>query len=72
MKVIKKILGREHKETLRSMGMVGLAYSLGGQWDKAEGIYRQALALREWVLGKEHPDTLGSVYCLAYLLYQRK
>jgi len=29
--VIKKILGRKHKETLRSMGMIGLAYSLKGQ-----------------------------------------
>lgn len=72
MKVIKKILGRKHKETLRSMKTIGLTYSLEGQWDNAEEIYRQALTLREWVLGKEHSDTLGSVYCLAYLLYQRK
>lgn len=26
----------------------------------------------ETVLGKEHPDTLTSVYCLAYLLHQKK
>ena len=35
-------------------------------------MHRQALALMERVLGKEHPDTLMSVYCLAYLLYQKK
>ncbi|OCK97425.1 tetratricopeptide repeat domain protein, partial [Cenococcum geophilum 1.58] len=27
---------------------------------------------REKALGKEHPDTLTSVYCLAYLYHQRK
>ena len=26
----------------------------------------------ERVLGKEHPDTLTSVYCLAYLLHQKQ
>jgi hypothetical protein len=29
---------------------------------------RQTLALREKVLGAEHPDTLTSLYCLAHLL----
>jgi len=31
---------------------------------------RQALEGREKVLGKDHPDTLTSVYRLAYLLHQ--
>ena len=31
MKVRKKILGQEHEETLSSMSMIGLAYSLGGR-----------------------------------------
>ena len=30
------------------------------------------LALTETVLGKEHPSTLTSVYCLVYLLHQKK
>jgi hypothetical protein len=30
---------------------------------------RRALEGREKVLGVEHPDTLTSVYCLAYLLH---
>jgi Tetratricopeptide repeat len=33
---------------------------------------RQTLAQREKVLGPEHPDTLGSVYCLAHLLASRQ
>lgn len=35
-------------------------------------MHGQALALTERVLGKEHPDALTSVYCLAYLLYHKK
>ena len=33
---------------------------------------QEALALRETVLGKEHPDTLMNIYYLAYLLHQKK
>jgi hypothetical protein len=33
---------------------------------------RRALAGRETALGLEHPDTLTSVYCLAYLLQSLK
>ena len=32
---------------------------------------RQTLALKETVLGREHPETLLSVYCLAHLLASR-
>jgi Tetratricopeptide repeat len=35
-------------------------------------MHRQALRLRETVLGKEHPETLTSIYNLAYLLSTRK
>ena len=35
-------------------------------------MHGQALGLRERVLGKEHPDTLTTVHCLAYLLHQMK
>jgi len=40
-----------------------------GKYDEAEMMHRQALELKERVLGKEHPSTLTSVYCLAYLLH---
>jgi tetratricopeptide (TPR) repeat protein len=68
LKVRKKILGREHKDTLSSMGMVGLVYKLRGNYDAAEPLYRETLQLTEKVLGKEHPDTLGSMNNLAGLL----
>ena len=39
-----------------------------GKYEEAEAMHRQTLALSEKVLGKEHPDTLTSVYSLAHLL----
>jgi hypothetical protein len=39
-----------------------------GKYEEAEAMNRQTLARREKVLGHEHPDTLTSIYCLAYLL----
>lgn len=39
-----------------------------GKYEEAEAMHRQTLATREKVLGREHPDTLTSVYCLADLL----
>ena len=35
-------------------------------------MHRQVLTLSETILSKEHPDTLTSVYYLAYLLHQKK
>ena len=42
------------------------------KYEEAEEMHRQVLTLMETVLGKEHPDTLTSVYCLAHLLHQNK
>ncbi|KAF2174720.1 hypothetical protein K469DRAFT_519637, partial [Zopfia rhizophila CBS 207.26] len=41
-------------------------------YDEAEKLNRRVLEGRENKLGKDHPDTLTSVYCLAYLLHQQK
>ncbi|RDW57770.1 hypothetical protein BP5796_12571 [Coleophoma crateriformis] len=47
--------------------MMGLANSLSqqGKYAEAEAMDRQTLQLGETVLGKEHPDTLGSMNNLA-------
>src|SRR5436305_963589 len=47
-------------------------YHQQGRSKEAEDINRRTLELRERVLGKEHPDTLMSIYWLAYLLQKRK
>jgi tetratricopeptide (TPR) repeat protein len=43
-----------------------------GKDEQAEEIYRQVLKLMEKVLGKEHPDTLMSMFNLAYVLSNQK
>jgi len=65
MKAMRKILGQEHNETLRSMGMVGLAYDLGGRWKEAEEVRKQVMETSLRVLGAEHPSTLTSIANLA-------
>jgi len=67
MKVRKKILGQEHKETLSSMCMVGSAYNLGGRWKEAEELEVQVIEIRKRVLGEEYPDTLSSISNLALI-----
>ena len=51
------------------MNNLALVLSDQGKYEEAEEMHRQALKLYETVLGEEHPDTLTSVYCLAYLLH---
>jgi tetratricopeptide (TPR) repeat protein len=65
---IKKILGKEHPDTLRSMNNLALVLSRQGNYKEAEPIHRQVLALYGTVLGKEHPDTLTSMNNLAEVL----
>ena len=42
-----------------------LILSSQGEYEEAERIHREALVLRELVLGTEHPDTLTSMSHLA-------
>ena len=42
-----------------------------GQYEKVEPLHLEAKAIREKVLGKEHPDTLASVNNLAELLHRK-
>ncbi len=71
MKVRKKILGQEHRETLDSMDMVGKAYSLGGRWTEAEELEVRVMEISKRVLGEEHPDTLMDIANLA-LTYHKQ
>jgi len=71
LEVRKKIFGPEHKKTLSSMGMVGLAYSLGGWWKDAEELEVQVIETTKRVLDEEHPDTLISVANLASIYWHQ-
>jgi hypothetical protein len=50
------------------MHEVGLALKRQGRYEAAEAINRQTLALKETVLGREHPETLTSINNLAGVL----
>jgi tetratricopeptide (TPR) repeat protein len=65
MNVLKKIHGQEHRDSLNSMAMVGLAYKLRGLWDAAEELEVQVMETRKKKLGADHPDTLISMANLA-------
>ncbi|KAF8867326.1 putative kinesin [Acephala macrosclerotiorum] len=65
MKVRKRILGREHNDTLWSMAMVGLVYKFRGRWDAAEELELQVIESRKKKLGADHLDTLISMGNLA-------
>ena len=42
-----------------------------GKYEQAEEMHRQALRLRETVLGVEHPHTLSSIDNLATVLWKQ-
>lgn len=63
--------GKEDTQTLRSMGMVGIAKVLGDKYEEAEAMNRQTPARYEKVQETEHPDTLLSVHCLAHCFANR-
>ena len=62
------MLGKEHPSTLTSMNNLASVLSSQGNYEEAERIRRQVLALRETVLDKEHPYTLGSMNNIAAFL----
>ena len=66
IKVRKKLLSKEHKDTLSSIGIVGLAAKLAGRWREAEELEVQVIETRKRVLGEEHPNTLTSMANLAH------
>jgi tetratricopeptide (TPR) repeat protein len=63
----RRVLGREHPETLRSMNNLGNVYWREGKYPQAEALDAQALWIERRVLGPEHPDTLVSMNNLAWV-----
>ena len=59
----------EHLYTLTSVSQLRSVLSRQGKYDEAEAMHRRALEGYEKALGLKHPDTLTSVYYLAFLYY---
>ncbi|KAK5936528.1 hypothetical protein PMZ80_011238 [Knufia obscura] len=68
METRERVLGKEHSDTLSSMGNLATVLRDQGQHAEAEQIYRVVVEAGERVLGREHPDTLTSMNNLATVL----
>ncbi|USP77112.1 kinesin [Curvularia clavata] len=71
MNVRRKLLGSEHKDTLSSMGMVGLAYILGGRWREAAEIGAEKMVISMRTLGLDHLNTLTAMHNLAFAYWSQ-
>jgi tetratricopeptide (TPR) repeat protein len=52
--------GREHPDTLMTMGNIALMLGCLDKWEEAENMHREELTLTKKVLGDQHPHTLTS------------
>jgi non-specific serine/threonine protein kinase/serine/threonine-protein kinase len=60
-----RVLGVEHRDTLRSMNNLGTTLDEEGRYPEAERLHRQLLDIRRRVLGPDHLETLASMNNLA-------
>ena len=57
----KRLLGKDHPDTLRSLHYIGVDYSNLGRYKEALETDKRAYEARRQVLGVNHPDTLSSL-----------
>src|ERR1039458_7899325 len=65
LKVMRRVLGEEHRATLVSMNNLAGTLEAQGEYDGGGVLQERALELRTKVLGEEHLDTLVSMSNLA-------
>ncbi|RYP50199.1 hypothetical protein DL768_004220 [Monosporascus sp. mg162] len=65
MEMSRRILGKEHPDTLNSIRNLALIYQSQGRLKEAESLEVQMMEMSIRVLGKEHPHTLASILNLA-------
>ena len=65
---MRRVLGDEHPDTLRSINGMGNLLSDQGKYDEAMPYYVEALETSRRVLGDEHPGTLSSINNMGNLL----
>src|SRR5207248_6642169 len=47
----------DHLGVAESFSLLAVLFNMQGKYDEAEPLYQRALAIREKVLGPDHPDT---------------
>lgn len=65
------MLGKDHPDTLDSMGNLAVTLREQGKYTEAEAMHQRTLQLKETVLGKDHPDPFMSMNNLALSLCER-
>ena len=60
MEVMRRVLGDEHPNTLKSVGNLVDTYRHQGRWKEAEELALQVLEKQNNVLGDSHPDTFAT------------
>ena len=60
-------IGKDHRETLKTLFCMGTASQIKGEYDIALAWYQRALYGRERVLGKGHPSTIEAANIVAAL-----
>ncbi len=63
----RRVLGKEHPETLRALNNLGALLHAQGKLPEADAYLTEALDTRRRVLGDAHPDTLSSLNQMGYL-----
>ena len=67
LEVAETSFGNNHKNTGKSINLLGLLYHKQGDYATAEPLYKRALAIYEKTLGAQHPNTATSLNNLAAL-----
>ncbi|KAJ7032996.1 acyl transferase/acyl hydrolase/lysophospholipase [Mycena alexandri] len=65
METHKRVLGKEHPETLMSINNLALTYRNQGRWNDAEPLQVAVMETSKRVLGEDHPSTLTRIANLA-------
>ena len=67
----KRVLGKEHPDTLTSIGNLAATFRSQGRWEEAEELELQVVEAKNRVLGEEHQDTLTSMSNLALTFWSQ-
>jgi nephrocystin-3 len=69
--IYEKFWGPDEPNTATNLHKFAEEFRKAGNYDEAELLHRQALAIREKALGHKHPDTARSIGHLANLLHDK-
>ncbi|MHC4945244.1 MAG: tetratricopeptide repeat protein, partial [Planctomycetota bacterium] len=72
IEIRKRIFGKDHLETISTLGNLALIFTAQGKYSETEPIQREVLEARRNLLGEEHPDTWNAWRELAVTLLNQE